>query len=362
MATRRRSIWIWSVLGLLLALGVVAGVLLVARRADGNGAPKKKKGDDAAAAASPVELTEVRRGRIATYLTSTTTLEPRNSATLVAKRPGEVKALVAEEGQWVERGALLAKLDDEAARLAVERAELEAEMSKRELERGQQLKAQGFMSDQALEAVELKGRSAWVALEQARHDLAQTRIVAPFSGRVSERLVQLGETVPEGKECFRIVDMTPLLAKIYFPERELGRVRVGQPAILTIDSRPDRVFQGKVSLVNPVVDRGSGTFKVTLEVRDQEGVLKPGSFARVQLRTGEFDDALVLPRRAMLEEDGESYVYVAKGDSVARVGVRLGAIAGDSAQVLAGLSPGDRVVTVGQGGLKPGARIKSVRF
>jgi multidrug efflux pump subunit AcrA (membrane-fusion protein) len=91
-------------------------------------------------------------------------------------------------------------------------------------------------------------------------------------------------------------------------------------------------------------------------------VLKPGSFARAQIRTGEFDDALVLPRRAMLEEDGESYVYVAKGDTVARVGVRLGAVAGDSAQVLAGLVPGDRVVTVGQGGLKPGARIKSVRF
>jgi RND family efflux transporter MFP subunit len=361
MTARRRAIWMWSALGLLLALGVVAGVMLVARRADGNGAPKKKKGDEPTAA-SPVEITEVHRGRIATYLTTTTTLEPRNSATLVAKRTGEVKALIAEEGQWVEKGAVLARLEDEAARLAVERAEVEAEMTKRELDRGQQLKAQGYMSDQEIEATELKKRSAQVALAQARHDLEQTRIVAPFAGRVSERLIQLGETVTAGKECFRVVDMTPLLARIYFPERELGRVRVGQPATVTIDSRPDRSFQAKVSLVNPVVDRGSGTFKVTLEVHDSEGVLKPGSFARAQIRTGEFDDALVLPRRAMLEEDGESYVYVAKGDTVARVGVRLGAVAGDSAQVLAGLVPGDRVVTVGQGGLKPGARIKSVRF
>jgi RND family efflux transporter MFP subunit len=139
----------------------------------------------------------------------------------------------------VEKGAVLARLEDEAARLAVERAEVEAEMTKRELDRGQQLKAQGYMSDQEIEATELKKRSAQVALAQARHDLEQTRIVAPFAGRVSERLIQLGETVTAGKECFRVVDMTPLLARIYFPERELGRVRVGQPATVTIDSRPD---------------------------------------------------------------------------------------------------------------------------
>jgi membrane fusion protein (multidrug efflux system) len=117
-----------------------------------------------------------------------------------------------------------------------------------------------------------------------------------------------------------------------------------------------------VALVNPVVDRANGTVKVTIEVRDPRRELRPGNFAKVQLRTGSFDDAIVLPRRAMLLEDGENYVFVAQGDSVIKRVVTLGAVAGDTAQILAGLAVGDRVVTVGQGGLKQGAHIKPVRL
>jgi RND family efflux transporter MFP subunit len=114
--------------------------------------------------------------------------------------------------------------------------------------------------------------------------------------------------------------------------------------------------------VNPVVERANGTFKVTLEVRDPQGFLRPGNFARVRLRTGSHADVLVVPQRAMVSEDGESFVFVARGDTVARVPVRIGAVSGDTAQVLDGLAAGDRVVTVGQGGLKQGARIKPVRL
>ena len=145
-------------------------------------------------------------------------------------------------------------------------------------------------------------------------------------------------------------------------ERELPRLRVGNPATLELDAHPGREFPATVSLVNPVVDRSTGTFKVTLEVRDPQGVLRPGSFARVKLRTGSFDDAVLLPRRAMVQEDGDEYVFVAHGDSVVRVAVRLGAIAGDTAQILAGLAPGDSVVTIGQGGLKQGSKIKPVKL
>ena len=110
------------------------------------------------------------------------------------------------------------------------------------------------------------------------------------------------------------------------------------------------------------MDRTKGTFKVTLEVNDRDGLLRPGSFARVRIRTGEFDDALLIPRRATVNEDGEDFVFVAHGDTVARVPVRIGATTGDTSQILAGLSRGDSIVTVGQGGLKQGSRIKPVRL
>jgi RND family efflux transporter MFP subunit len=356
---RSRRIWVWSALAALVVAGVIGG-LLVAKSAVGNG--NKKKGDKDGPAASPVELTTVTRGSIATWLQTTTSLEAQNSATLVARGQGEVVAVLAEEGQWVQKGAVLARLDDTNARLALQRAELAAQGAHRDADRGDQLGKQGFLSAKENDDLEMKKKSADVDLEQRRHDLADMRIVAPFSGRVTDRLVHLGETVMPGKECFRLVDVEPMLARLYFPERELARVKIGQTAVLEVDANPGHEFPAKVSLVNPVVDRTNGTFKVTLEVRDPQNLLRPGVFARAKVRTGEFADAVLLPRRATLNEDGEDFVFVAHRDTVARVSVKIGAVTGDVAQILAGLAPGDSVVSVGQGGLKQGSRIKPVRL
>jgi RND family efflux transporter MFP subunit len=355
----RRRWWLWSLAGLVV-VAVVVGLLL-AKNGRGDG-KDKKKGDKDGPTAAPVEVAEVRRGDITTYLETTATLEARNAATLVATRTGQVRALAAEEGRSVHQGEVLAQLDDTEARLAVERAEVTLKSAAREAERGKQLSQQGFMSGKDIDDLELKQSTAKVALDEARYNLTQTRLTAPFSGRVTARMINLGETVTAGRECFRLEDFDPLLARLYFPERELARLQVGQPATLTLDALPGRQFQARVSLVNPVVDRANGTVKVTLEVHDPARVLRPGNFAKVQLRTGSFSDAVVLPRRAMLSEDGESYVYVARGDTVVKRVITVGAISGDTAQIIAGLVAGDSVVTVGQGGLKQGARIKPVRL
>ena len=339
---------------------VIAGGLLIARNA--NGKDGKKKNEKEGPSAAPVEVAEVRRGNITTFLETTASLEARNAATLVATRQGQVRAVNAEEGRFVQKGEVLAQLDDTEARLAAERAEVALKLAERETERGHQLRQQGFISEKDADDLDLKLRNARVTLEESKYNLSQTRITAPFSGRVTARTINLGETVTPGRECFRLEDFDPLLARIYFPERELSRVQVGQPAQLTLDAMPGREFQARVSLVNPVVDRANGTVKVTLEVRDPGRVLRPGNFVKVKLRTGSFENAIVLPRRAMLSEDGETYVFVAHGDSVVKQAVTLGAVSGDTAQILAGIVAGDSVVTVGQGGLKHGARIKPVRL
>lgn len=358
---RPRRVLVWSIVGVVVVV-VAAGIAFVATNAVGNGkddkGKKKKKGDEVLA--SPVELSEVTSGRISTFLETTTTLEARNTADLVARRGGQVVALPIEEGAWVQKGHVLAQLDDTEERLAVERTQLGWEVAKRELDRGKQLEAKSYMSQKELDDLELAVRNAWVALEQARYELSQMKIVAPFTGRVVERAINLGENLTAGKVCFHMVDFHPLRARLYFPERELQRVRVGQAAEVTLDTHPDRTFQAEVSLVNPVVDRNNGTFKVTLDLPNPGEQLRPGAFARVRVKTGSYDDALLLPRRGVLTEDGDAYVFVARGDSVQKIAVRLGAVEHDTAQILSGLVEGDSVVTVGQGGLKPGSKIKPV--
>jgi RND family efflux transporter MFP subunit len=288
-------------------------------------------------------------------------LEPTNQATLVAKRQGQVTAVLAEEGAWVHKGQVLAKIDETEAKLALDKAQIGNDVAKREMERGKQLKERGMISAKELDDLDLKMRSAWQELEQARYDMSQTRITAPFSGRVLERMIHLGETVNPGNDCYRLADMTPLRARVYFPERELARVRSGQKALLETDTQPGQKYVATVSIVNPSVDLTNGTFKVTLEVIDKTGALRPGTFCRMRLQTGTYHDAIVIPRRALLSEDGEDFVFLARADSVNRVKVKLGAISGDTAQILAGIAAGDSVVTVGQGGLKQGAKIKPVR-
>jgi membrane fusion protein (multidrug efflux system) len=366
----RRVLW-WSALGVIVIAGSLTA-MFVARNADGKGSRTanaasggaRKTGAKAkeASPAAPVELSQVRRGGIDTWLETTATLEARNSALLVARRQGQVLKLLAEEGQWVGKGATLAQLDDTEARLAVERAELALDVTTREQERATRMQSEGYLSPKDWDDVQQRLRNAKLELDQARYNLSQTRITAPFPGRVTERAINLGETVSSGQACFRLLDFDPVLVRLYFPERELDRVRIGQPATLTLDAQPGHVFSARVALVNPVVDHSNGTFKVTLEAPNPGGLLRPGSFARVRLKTGSFADALLLPRRGLLNEDGEQFVFVARGDTVVRARVSVGAVEGDQAQILAGLVAGDRVVTIGQGGLKPGARIKVTTF
>ena len=359
METRpvRRRVLIWSAVGILLVALVVVGAIATKSRARSK-KPDKPKTE--AAAAAPVELSAVSRGRMVTWVQATAPLEALHSASLVARANGPVVAVLKEEGDWVEAGEVLARLDDKEARLAVERAELAADVAKREMDRGMQLETQGLTSAKDQDDLALKLRNAQVELEQARYNLSLTRITAPFAGRVCDRKIQLGETVNDGRECFMLADFHTLRARVYFPEKALDELRVGQEAELSLDTENGRTFKGRVVLVNPVVDRTNGTFKVTCELPNPSGTIRPGAFARVRIRTGDVADALLLPRRGVLSEDGEDYVFVARGDSVIRVPVHVGASENDTAQILSGLVAGDRVVTVGQGGLKPGARIRAV--
>jgi RND family efflux transporter MFP subunit len=357
---RPRRLLLFSVIGVAVVALVVGG-LLVARNGQAGNDKKKGKKDDAPPP-SPVELTTVGKGAITTYLETTTVLEAVHSAVLVARRQGQVVALLADEGRPVSQGQVLARLDDTEAKIAYERAKAAYEQSQRDADRGKALLEKGVSSSQSMDDLMLKWRTAKQNLAQAEYDLAQTRIVAPFSGKVVTRMINLGETVTPGRDCFRVDDFDPLLARVYFPERDQSRVRLGQTAELTLDAHPGKTFPARVTIVNPTIDRTNGTFKVTLEVQDRAGVLRPGSFARVRLTSGAFSDAIVLPKKALVTEDGDSYVFKAQGDSVNRVAVNVGAISGDTAQILAGLTPGEKVVTVGQGGLKQGSRIKAVAF
>ena len=148
------------------------------------------------------------------------------------------------------------------------------------------------------------------ALRTAKLQLAYTRVKAPVSGVIAERSVKIGNLIQANQSLFRIVGMDPLQAVLNVPERQLGILKSGQPVQLEADALPGKKFAGDILRIAPVVDPASGTFRVTCEFHDKSGLLRPGMFGRIDIVYDHRDDALTIPRSALIQEDGETAVFV----------------------------------------------------
>ncbi len=310
--------------------------------------------------AIPVEVSHVETGNIAAYFTGTATLEAEGDASVVAKVGGVVKQIFAEEGAYVKAGQILAKLDDE--KLAVQLSQAEANLNKLEndFRRNEELFNRKLISAEVYQRAKFEYESQKAAFEMAKLDRDYTAIRAPISGVVAERLIKVGNMVLPNAPTFRITDFDPLLAVLHVPEREMSKLRVGQTATLNADAVAGAEFSGRIARVSPVVDPGTGTIKVTVEVRDPSKQLKAGMFGRVNIVHDVHTNALLVPKGAVIAEDTESAVFVVQDSLAYRKVVKTGYINGANIEILEGLNAGEKIVTTGQGSLKDSTRVEVV--
>ena len=185
-----------------------------------------------------------------------------------------------------------------------------------------------------------------------------TNVRAPFDGVVTVRNVELGQRVNANQSLFIIADFNPLRAKIYVPEKDIRQLFEGQAAIITVEAEPGVEFTGTVKMVSPVVDPESGTSKVTIDINDHQGKLKPGMFASVFITTETHENTLIIPKKALVLESDVDQVYIYREGTAHKVNLKLGFVSGDNLEILAGLQEGDFVVTAGQDGLREGLPIR----
>jgi membrane fusion protein, multidrug efflux system len=308
----------------------------------------------------PVELVAVGLSDVPSFLSATASLEPEKRVTVQCESSGRIQELRVEEGDWVETGQLMASLDGETESLALAEATLRAGAREREYRRGESLYAEQGMSSKEFQDLRFRYEEAEAQRKSAEHRLGQTRILAPFSGRVSRRHVDPGQHVTVGVQLFELVDNDPLLARIFLPEKQAMRITPGQPVLILPDTSPDLELPGEILRVAPVVDTRTGTVKVTCRISRESEYLRPGSFVRVKVQTDLHQQVLVVPKRALVPEGGETYVFKALADSVIKVAIETGYGAGGQVEVTGGLEAGDRIVTVGTGSLKNGSKIKDL--
>ncbi len=308
----------------------------------------------------PVELAHVLVRDMPAYLSTTATLEPEKQAEILAKIDGEVLRIPAEEGDWVRQGDVLAELDGEVQRVSLEERDAHCRSLELDLERAQKLFEQDLASEKDLHDAQYQFEQAEAQRKAVRLQLEYTQIIAPFAGVISERKVDLGQNVAIGTSLFSIVDQTPLLARIHLPERQAQRIAPGQEVVITPDTDPDLRVEGQVVRISPVVDARTGTVKVTCQVEGNGLRLRPGSFVRIDVQTDLRAGVLAIPKRALIAEGGETYVFKAVADSVIQLPIETGLTNHTHIEVTAGLGEGDRIVSIGHGALKTGSKIREI--
>ena len=209
-------------------------------------------------------------------------------------------------------------------------------------------------------------RSAVAAVQQAQAaaDLAalaveHTRIKAPLAGFIAQLQLDLGMTVGAGSAVGVIVDAEKLRMPVLVGSRDVVQLRRGQAAELTVDSLPDQVLQGTVATVAPAADQASGMYSVVFEFDNTAGVVRPGMHGSVSVQVQQLVDVLTIPFRALVDANGDPYVFVVTMDNTAeRRPVELGVREGTHVQILSGLDAGEWVVVVGHDALRPGTTVR----
>lgn len=278
----------------------------------------------------------------------------RQSVMLRPEVSARVTAIGFRDGERVKKGQFLVQFDDQLARAQVQQARAEMNVSQSNHKRNQELVAQGFISQRALDesAAALDVAQAKLALAEAT--ARRLRVVAPFSGIAGLKQISVGDYLKDGAGMVNLEDMDLVWVDYRLPDRLQPKVKVGQQVSLEVDALPGQRFEAVVMAVDPQLDANGRSVSVRSCVDNRALSLRPGMFARVNTVFAERASALAVPEEAIVPQGGKSFVIRlnqgerAEAPVTERVEVKLGGRQPGRVEVLQGLAAGDRVVTAGQ--------------
>ena len=339
-----------------------------------------RKGDAAARTRPPPSVTAapVKIMDVPVEVRSPVDLRPLEQADVGAKTLGYLDAVMVDRGDRVRRGQLLAvvrpsDLPDQlsSARGTLAQAQASAALAGANKERAERLAPTGFVSQQELQQAETNLAASEASLAAARANvdalatrLGEMRILSPLDGVVSARRLDPGALVGPTAGSGTILTVQKLdVLRVFVPvnERDVTRLRVGQEARLELDAIQGRAIAGRVVRISPSFDPVARTLDAEVQVPNPGGVLRPGMYGRAAIVTDVHRDAVVVPASAVQISNGRSYVFVLRGEKVARVALQIGVDGGEWLEVLAGLARGDEIVTAGMDVLSDGATVRAQR-
>ena len=304
-----------------------------------------------------VEAAKVARAALPQVITAVGSLRSDESVTLRPEVAGRIAAIGFAEGQRVQKGAMLVRLDPTVNEAEVRQARANMTLAKSKYDRAVDLAKSNFISGQARDEAESNMKVADAALALAHAKLAKTEIKAPFSGIIGLRQVSLGDYVKEGADLVNLEAVDPLKVDFRVPEVYLKQVRAGQALEISLDAVPGRTYSGRVFAINPLFDAAGRAIVIRAQVSNPDTSLRPGMFARVRLITEERQDAIVVPEQALVPFGSEQYVFKVVDGKAQRVRVEIGQRGDGRVEIRQGLAPDDVVIVAGQLKVRDGVAV-----
>jgi RND family efflux transporter MFP subunit len=318
-------------------------------------------------------LAEIREEDVVEWIRAIGSIHADQRVSLSAEVGGRVAEIAVEVGDLVEKGDLLARLDDERLRIARDLARAEVEMARANLEKSRRdaqrqvnLYQGQVTSEYSLEQADLKARVdegqlkvTRARLAAAERDLADASIISPVGGEITRRYVELGELVEAGTPLFDIVKIDRVKVVVHVSELEIARLHKGQEAEVSVDGHPGVLFRGTVSTISAQANPQTRAFPVEiLIVNDRTEKLLPGFIGRARIRGRTFENAISLPEEVVVQRDGRPVVFVATGDTASTRAIETGFADRGSVLITKGLSAGEQVIVTGQQSLRDGDKIQ----
>ena len=315
-----------------------------------------------------VQVVQPKRGPITRNVTLPAEIKPYQQATLYAKVAGYLKTINVDKGDQVKEGALLAEIEVPELEADCTRYKAEVRVSEADYKRlsESQKKAPDLVVPQTVDDAEGKRDIAKANLQRTETLLHYAKIIAPFSGIISKRMVDPGAFIPaatsssaaQNAAIVTLTDFNRVRVQVAVPELEASLVEIDQPVKMTVDGLPGRSFDGKVTRFSYTLDEASKTMLAEIELPNPKLELRPGMYAIVKIGIERKEDALLVPVDALVAERAGAFVFTVMDNKAKKTRVQIGFNDGVNVEIVNGVKADQPVILVGKRMLSDGQAVK----
>ena len=324
--------------------------------------------------ARSVETMTVSTDSISRDFSFSGTVAPSREVSVVPTVAGKVTGLGYEVGDSIGEGAVLFTVDSvdlENQLRSIEAnynvTKLQADNAKTTLESNQILYEEGVISKSEYDQLKLAYDTAEANLtaieiqkENLEKNIADCSVTAPISGVISARNIEIGSFASQSSPAYTIIDLSSVKVEVGVSEQMVNQISVGDTVDVNLTAVSPEPLQGTVSTISPAATQ-TGTYTIKITMDNSRGLLKPGMLAEVTFVTAASDDTMLLPRDAVIDKDGETYVYIVENSTAKKVLVEIGIESGETVEITDGLTTDMQVVTKGQTYISDGEQVEVVR-